>query len=493
MKTRTIAMGRALCLSLIVLGACNTPTDPKTPEYWIYRLDDKKENEEAVKKLGEMKDAKAVEPLLKVLKEDDKLRPAAAQSLGMIGDPRAIQPLIAAITLEPGMIADDATRAKNATNEKAINALGDLKAKEAVDIILQMQKKARDMPVRMACVRAMGAIRDPKFGPAMLEILQQDDNMFTKKTAAEVLGDLHDAAAVPDLIAAMYLEKAGASVYPQASFALYQIGEPAVMPLVETLEGKNERVMKLAKEKNFVEGAVEVKAIEVLGDLKAKQAEAAMLKAWDIKSEDVRPYIRRGVALAFGAIGGPKAVPHLIKALDEPSGELRSFYVEALNELSDRSALPALLNASKKGTEIGKKSAFVAYTRLGDGRDLAAAEAVAKTMPEMQPELVRLQAAKECGEKVDCWIGKLKDKDARVRDRAAYALGRAGDKKAADAIVAVLKDPNLETRYAYIWALGRVGTKAQVSQLKAIAAAEKGLPTHRGNDYLKKLIVALDR
>jgi HEAT repeat protein len=118
---------------------------------------------------------------------------------------------------------------------------------------------------------------------------------------------------------------------------------------------------------------------------------------------------------------------------------------------------------------------------------------VLKAVPELKPELVRLGAAKSCGEEVDCWIRKLNDKDNRVRARAAYALGRLKNKKAADALVGALKDKDLEVRYAIIWALHRVGSQAHVAKLKEIAKAERGVPTHRGNDYLKKLIVTLDR
>lgn len=493
MKKTAVQMHAMLWVSLIAIG-CNTPTDPKTPEYWIYRLDDAKEQNDAVRKLGELKDPKAVEPLIKVMKENEKLRPDAAQSLGMIGDARAIPALMAMVTVDPGGGQDEATRAKIKTNERAINALSDLKAKEAADLVLQVHQKARDLPVRMATMRAMGVIRDPKFGPVMIEGLEQDDNMFTKKIAAEMVGDLHTVSAVPALILALYVQKGGTSVYPQAAFSLFQIGEPAIAPLIATLEGKNEKVEKLAQEKTFVEGAIAIKAIEVLGDLAAKQAEPQILAAWNVKNEDTRPFVRRAIALAAGRMGSSKSVAHLSAALDEPSGELRAFYTEALNELSDRTALPALLKASKTGViDSAKKVSFVAYTRLGDGRELAAATAMAKGTADFQPELARLVAAKECAATVACWVGKLKDKDAKVRDRAAYELGRLGDKSAAAPLLAAIKDSNLETRYAIIWALRKVGSKDQVDALKAISASEKGLPTHRGKDDMKKLIVDLAR
>lgn len=489
---------RATVLLLAVYG-CNTNTDPKTPEYWIDRLDDDKEREEAIRKLGELKDKKGVAPLLKVLAENEKVRPMAAQSLGSIGDPAAVQPLLGVIDFDAGSGADEATRLKHRTNERVVGALGELKAKEASDAIVKLYGKTRDQNVRLATVRAMGAIQDKKFVSMLADVVEQDDNMFMKRVAAEALGDIGDPAGVPALIYGMYYEK-GASIYPQAAFSIFQIGQGAIPALIETLDGKNPKVKKLAEEKNFVEGAVEVKVIEVLGDLKAKQAEDRLLKLFDgVKNPMTQALVRRGVALALAQMGSAKAVPLLTKHASEPASDLRQFFVDALNELSDRSALPALLAGAKAGEDTeGKKAAFVAYTRLGDGRELAAASALTKGKDELSQtfakELVRLTAAKECGENADCWIGKLKDKDTKVRDRAAYALGRIGDKKAAEPLAAAVKEDNLETRYAIIWALGRVGSKGQVPALEKVLTTEKGQMHYvRVNEYLRRLIVNLKR
>jgi HEAT repeat protein len=478
---------------------CNSHTDPKTPEYWIDRLDDDKEREEAVRKLGELKDKKGIAPLLKILKDSDKARPLAAQSLGNIGDPSAVQPLLGALDFEAGSGTDEATRLKQRTNERVVQALGELKAKEASDAIAKLYGKTRDQNVRLATVRAMGAIQDKKFVPMLSDVVETDDNMFMKRVAAEALGEIGDAAAVPALVYGMYVEK-GASIYPQASFSIFQIGQAAIPALVETLDGKNAKVKKLAEEKGFVEGAVEVKVIEVLGDLKAKQAEERLIKLFDgVKNPMTQALVRRGVAQALAQMHSQKAVALLTKHASDPASDLRQFFVDALNELSDRSALPALLAGAKAGEDPeGKKAAFVAYTRLGDGRELQAAQALTKGKDELSQtfakELVRLTAAKECGENADCWIGKLKDQDPKVRDRAAYALGRIGDKKAAEPLAAAIKEDNLETRYAIIWALARVGTKAQVTALEKVFTAEKGQMHYvRVNEYLKRLIVNLKR
>lgn len=480
-------------VSVALLSACGE-TDPAKPEYWIARLDDAKEGEEAARKLGELRDPKGTAPLIKVLETNPKLKPLAAQSLGMIGDAQAIPALIAALDPEAGAGSDEVTRTKQRANERALIALGELKAKAASEQVLKFYVRARDPNVRQAAIRAMGQIGDPKFVPVLSDIVEQDENMFLKRIAAEGLGDIGDPAGVDALVWGMYYEK-GASIYPACSFALYQIGAPAIPALLATLQGKNAKVNKLAEERGFVEGAVAVKAIEVLGDLRAKSAEDAILKQWDaVKNEVTRPIVRRSVAMALAQLGGGRAVALLGKNAAEPAADMRQIIVDALNELSDRAALPALLAAAKTGDDEAKRIAFQAFTRLGDSREFAAASALAKGNEAFGKELVRLQAAKECGENFDCWLGKLRDKDPKVRERAALALGRLGDKKAGEALAAAVKDDNLEARYAIVWALHRAGSPGQVAALEKVYAAEKGqLYYVRVNEYLRRLIVNLKR
>lgn len=475
------------------LGACSKPKDPSSAEYWIDRLDQEETREEALRRLGELKDKKAVPVVLEYLKEPGKYRGYAAQALGLIGDPSVVPSLLKAVDLEVGAGADEPTRYKHRANERIVQALGALAAKDGAEVVLKLLS-SRDSYVRLAAVRALGEIGSKSAVPALSDIVRKDDNMFMKKTATEALGEIGDAEAIPVLVEAMFIEK-GASIYPQASLALASIGAAAVPALVETMHGKNAVVQKMAEDKGFIEGAVEAKCAEVLGDLRAKQVEPEFVKRF---KETKNPILQRNFAIALGQLGGPKAVEALSKAASEPASDLRQFIVDALNELSDRSALPALLGAAKAGDVEARRVAFRAFTRLADGRDLAVAVALAKGKDELAVELAkempRLAAAKECGDNSDCWLGKLKDKEPKVRDRAAYALGRIGDKKTVDPLVTALQDEDLETRYAIIWALARVGDKTIVPRLEKVLKDEGGKAQFmRINEYLKRLVVQLRR
>lgn len=487
---RNTILGGALAISL---ASCSGPSDPGKADYWIYRLDKEKERDEALKKLGELKDKTAVEPLQKWMQDNIKFRDNAASALAAIGDKAAIPGLIALLDHEVGNGGDDLSRQKNRNNEKIAQALGALKASEAADSLLKLFK-SRDSYVRLAAVKALGEIGAKNAVDALTDIIRNDDNMFMKKTAVEALGNIGEAAATPALIEALFIEK-GASLYPQASFALVQVGRSAIAPLTDTLLGKNEAVNKMARDKNFMEGAIEAKCAEVLGDLRATNVEEILLKKF---KETQNPIIQSKLALALSRLGTSKSVDALAKAAATPAGDLREYFVDALNELSDRAAIPALLQGSKSNDVEARRVAFRALSRLGDAREFAAAEALTKGKDEiaqtLEKEMPRFLAAKECGDNVDCWLGKLKDKEGKVRDRAAYALGRLRDKKAGDALAAAIKDDDLEARYAIIWALERVGNKSHVPALEKVVKDEAGkLQFIRINEDLKRLIVHLNQ
>jgi HEAT repeat protein len=83
----------------------------------------------ASQKLGELKDAHAINELIDALKpESGKWNDRAAWALGEIGDNRAVQPLIAIIRSNP----------PNPMMEYAITALGKLGNEEAVQPLVKL-------------------------------------------------------------------------------------------------------------------------------------------------------------------------------------------------------------------------------------------------------------------------------------------------------------------------------------------------------------------
>src|SRR5690606_25027859 len=89
---------------------------------------------------------------------------------------------------------------------------------------------------------------------------------------------------------------------------------------------------------------------------------------------------------------------------------------------------------------------------------------------ELEAALPALDAAKECNENVACWKGKLGDKNALVRRKAAYMLGRLAENDAGviSALVEVLGDADITVRNAALFALDRVALKGSPEALAKI-------------------------
>ena len=197
-----------------------------------------------------------------------------------------------------------------------------------------------------------------------------------------------------------------------------------------------------------------------------------------VNDEEART--RRRAALALGRVGLPEAVPALQKALGDAEFEVRQMAAFALGLIGDASARPALLNALKDSEAIVQGRAAEALGAIGDRSDAPAIAAMVKTgiqggalnavaaddlaFPLAPPvEAVRLglyalvrlgsyDAIASCvvnpnGAAVSAWWP------------IAYALGRAGDARAAPTLTTLLQTPG---RFTAAFAARGLGTlKAQ--------------------------------
>ncbi len=162
---------------------------------------------DAVTLLGKIGDARAVEPLIAALALRNVPLPTA-EALGRIGDVRAVGPLIAALEDEP---------------RPAAEALGNIGDARAVEPLIGALERAPD-----AAARALGKIGDARAVESLIAALKNT----APAAAAEALGRIGDARAVEPLIAA--LKDAAPAA---AAEALGRIGDArAAEPLIAALE-----------------------------------------------------------------------------------------------------------------------------------------------------------------------------------------------------------------------------------------------------------------
>jgi len=254
---------------------------------------------EALAKLG----ACAVGPLIKALgnRANKRLRAMAAEALGHMGDPRALEPLVKALRDEESDVA-----------ERAAEALGRLGDPRAFEPLHQGLRDARYL-VRMYAASALGKLGDRRALEALRAVLGEDEEWAVRRDAACALGQLGDARAFDAVLNA--LGDKHAQVRAKAATALGQLHDPrAVEPLIEVLRD--------------AKSDVRMAAAAALGQLRDARAVDAVVKALG----DPEERVRKAATEALRELGDPRAVGPLIEALRDHQSDIRVAATEALPE-----------------------------------------------------------------------------------------------------------------------------------------------------------------
>ena len=147
---------------------------------WVVRM-------HAAKALGRIRDARAVDALLPLLQDKVKaVREDVVAALALIGR-EAVAPLLTTLGHAEWLV-----------RLHAVEALGKLRAAEAVDSLLHLTFNDPDAAVREDAVRALGEIGDPRAVDFLLVVMKTPG---LRPLAVESLGKIGDRRAVPALTA----------------------------------------------------------------------------------------------------------------------------------------------------------------------------------------------------------------------------------------------------------------------------------------------------
>jgi HEAT repeat protein len=502
-------MRRALAAACLAALACQgTPQDAAG---WARAAAKRNRVQEKLEALEQARkapgDRKAATPyLVSLLKEGAKVRAAAALALGEFGDPAAAQPLVAAA--DPSYGGERIAETHEA-NRRIAEALGKLRAREAVPVLLKLTRSP-DGFTQVAAVDALGEVGDPAAVETLVAIATGDDvEPFTSKKALLALGKIGDARAVPAVVRMLFRERRGVTFFPEAAVAASAIGAPAVGPLLAVLEGRDRELAAWARSAGVVEGALRAKAAQVLGDLGDPRAGPALVKtlAWTDRFADVQVLVRVYSAESLGRLRERGAVGPLGEALGrEKDADVRDRYADALARIGDPRAIPALARAAQARTWNERSGALEALSRLGSEAELRLVEHGADRAhaAEVAGMKARLGAARACREDLACWKGKLGG-EAPVRDRAALEVGRRGSPGDAAALadaaaLPVQDEADLIARYhallglEWLAARGAPGAPALADRLDALADKEKGRGfTAKVNEDARRIAMKLRR
>lgn len=180
------------------------------------------------KSVEEMRSSGDVEGLIKKLNSSDSDTTArAAEALGEIRDERAIKPLI--YTLKN---AEDSNVKQKAAEAVAKTGNANVALPPLIDAL-----KHDDWTVRYRAAQAIGTLGDPRATPALIRLLD-DPVKDVRKNAAWALGEVGDQRGVEPLIRTVKNDESS-DVRGEAKQAVIKLGTKSVNPLIQTLEDED--------------------------------------------------------------------------------------------------------------------------------------------------------------------------------------------------------------------------------------------------------------
>jgi len=247
---------------------------------------------DAAEALGDIRDNRAVEPLVTALKNDEfsGVRWKAAEALSKIGAP-AVEALIGALRHD-----DDDVRWKAAV---ALGEIGDPRAIEP--LIIQLCDE--DRFVKSHAALALGTIGEPAVNPLLRALSEGDGNL--RWGAAIALGKIRDPRAIEPLIRA--LADKYENVRAESASSLASMGKPALGPLLRFLK--------------FSEGPKRLEVVTALGELHDSDAIQPLIQMLENADEDER----KAIADALDAILIPSVEPLVRKLRNGPHQKNEKF------------------------------------------------------------------------------------------------------------------------------------------------------------------------
>lgn len=303
--------------------------DPVVEQIAALRDDDWAIREEAAIRLGCLKDARAVDPLVSTLRDRDRsVRDAAVGALASIGPPSVVA--LGACLSDPELSVQEAASA----------ILASLADERVFDPLLDALRSP-DWIVRMHAARAVGRLKNPRSIPSLFPLLQ-DPVKTVREEASSALASLGETA-IPSLVEALTHQDWLVRLHAVESLGKTR-SRKAVGPLLSTLS-------------DDADSAVREDAIRALGDIGDPEAVDTLFAVLN------RPELRTLAVEALGRIGDRRAVPILINIVtgthppegtrtvagcgdrwNEESGT-QAAAVRALGAIGDESALSTLVAA----------------------------------------------------------------------------------------------------------------------------------------------------
>jgi HEAT repeat protein len=389
------------------------------------------------------------------------VRAGVAEALGLSRDPRAVAPLIAATRDPVGVVRREAAR-----------GLGRLRELQAVEPLIVALGDS-DAETCRAAITALAALGSAAVVPLCTALAHATAKVH-RRNIILALGRIRDECAVIPL-----LNNLSSTYYVvrQATItALSAYGEEVVDDLAGMVQVSQVPVDALLQEALEQKSKrLRLRAVRAIGELKNASVLKALKKLMNDPDPDLvsttqealsriglAAWARHGAVIALGRIGSRKALPTLIRALEDSSEYVRAEAACALAKIWDETGQAPLI-AVLGGDEhpwVRREAAAALRSSGSQSREVAAA----------------FQAA-------------LADDSWEVRAEAARALGRIDDCSSLPGLLQALEDHSYTVKISAVHALANL-ERYSAPELFTIAA---GADSARREPALQALAEAADR
>ncbi len=289
--------------------------------------------------------------------------------------------------------------------------------------------------------------------------------------------------------------KLGQGDWQNAVDALVQIGEPAVEPLIRTLQDRSIKpwsvharaVNALAKigspravdavvkslEDAGLNQYVRGKAVLAVAELKPKGAAEVLSRV----SRDKNQFVRWKCAQALGMLGDKKGADALIRALSDEDQYVRAAAARSLGQVKDENAAGGLVDALKDESWLVRLNVRQALLQIGEPavERLITALKDNNSRAHWQAACVLGRIESENG--IKPLIEALADADWMVRDEAAVALTKMNSEKVNELLTDALQDRASHVRVQAAWILDQIKSNRVVEEKPSPdTSSEKMLP-----------------
>ncbi|MFZ2384730.1 MAG: HEAT repeat domain-containing protein [Candidatus Omnitrophota bacterium] len=359
---------------------------------------DPAEMNSAIKALGKIGEPAVVPLINKFLGTGYEGVKGAMDALLEIGVP-AVDPLIDTLpTQESGNLAN------------VIYLLGQIGEKRAAGSLIPFLK-SDDVTTQKITVYSLGLIKDSSAVSPLIDLLRDTGSSDYRDLIIESLGEIGDPLAVDSLI--HLLKDSDPSIRVDAAGALGSIKDSrATGALAVALKDENTDVVTAAA--------------EALGKIGTDEAVTLLLNTLTGGTDSESRAASSGLAVA-----GASAVEPLIGILEngESGYKVKLYAAEALGKLKDARAIEPLTRLMETGSNANVETAANALVSIGKDSTLSL-------------------------------IGLLNNDDYQVKEAAVESLGKIGDPRAIESLIACFSEGNSTLAWAAKDALAGIGQSA---------------------------------